>query len=241
MFVLVVTTVLSIAVASASYALVEEPARVAVTRWEKRRHIGEPAKGNAATPGHDHRHQREKLNRERVAHIAVGARHGPVESRSVASIEATPAVPTRLRADDGPRRTDPSAAAATSTRLHRVPTGPPTTVAPASTPTEAGATLRHGRGVVSEVAGRRRVGTRASEQQRDQQREADEMPARYQRSVGNSRSRFPSVPAGTIQPCCQPFTTTGRQLGAVRCGGDPADVGALGHHQQLVGVGERRR
>ena len=47
---LALTVVLSVAVASASYALVEEPARVAVTRWEKRRHIGEPAKGNAANP-----------------------------------------------------------------------------------------------------------------------------------------------------------------------------------------------
>jgi peptidoglycan/LPS O-acetylase OafA/YrhL len=49
-YVLALTVVLSVAVASASYALVEEPARVAVTRWEKRRHIGEPAKGNAANP-----------------------------------------------------------------------------------------------------------------------------------------------------------------------------------------------
>lgn len=49
-YVLALTFVLSLAVASASYALVEEPARVAVTRWEKRRHIGEPAKGNAANP-----------------------------------------------------------------------------------------------------------------------------------------------------------------------------------------------
>nr|WP_242676785.1 acyltransferase [Rhodococcus sp. ABRD24] len=49
-FVLVVTTILSIAVASVSYALVEEPSRRAVLRWEKRRHIGEPASGSAATP-----------------------------------------------------------------------------------------------------------------------------------------------------------------------------------------------
>nr|WP_305092796.1 acyltransferase [Prescottella sp. R16] len=49
-FVLAVTTVLSIAVASASYALVEEPARRAVKRWEKRRHIGERDSGRAATP-----------------------------------------------------------------------------------------------------------------------------------------------------------------------------------------------
>jgi len=49
-FVLAVTTVLSIAVASASYALVEEPSRRAVHRWEKRRHIGDRVSGNAATP-----------------------------------------------------------------------------------------------------------------------------------------------------------------------------------------------
>ncbi|CAM3173825.1 Peptidoglycan/LPS O-acetylase OafA/YrhL [Prescottella defluvii] len=49
-FVLVVTTILSIAVASASYALVEEPSRRAVQRWEKRRHIGERDSGNAETP-----------------------------------------------------------------------------------------------------------------------------------------------------------------------------------------------
>jgi peptidoglycan/LPS O-acetylase OafA/YrhL len=36
-FVLVVTVILSLAVASASYALVEEPARVALARWEARR------------------------------------------------------------------------------------------------------------------------------------------------------------------------------------------------------------
>lgn len=49
-YVLALTLVLSIAVASASYALVEEPARVAIRRWEKRRHIGESAQGNAASP-----------------------------------------------------------------------------------------------------------------------------------------------------------------------------------------------
>nr|WP_194150306.1 acyltransferase [Prescottella subtropica] len=49
-FVLAVTTVLSVAVASASYALVEEPARRAVQRWEKRRHIGDRDSGRAATP-----------------------------------------------------------------------------------------------------------------------------------------------------------------------------------------------
>ena len=54
-YVLALTFVLSVAVASASYALVEEPARVFVTRWEKRRHSrelaeGESAKGNAASP-----------------------------------------------------------------------------------------------------------------------------------------------------------------------------------------------
>lgn len=49
-YVLALTLVLSVAVASASYALVEEPARLAVKRWENRRHIGEPAKGNAANP-----------------------------------------------------------------------------------------------------------------------------------------------------------------------------------------------
>lgn len=49
-FVLAVTSVLSIAVASASYALVEEPARRAVKGWEKRRHIGERRSGSAETP-----------------------------------------------------------------------------------------------------------------------------------------------------------------------------------------------
>ncbi|WP_206615827.1 acyltransferase family protein [Rhodococcus xishaensis] len=49
-FVLAVTTVLSIAVASASYALVEDPARRAVHRWERRRHIGERDSGSAVTP-----------------------------------------------------------------------------------------------------------------------------------------------------------------------------------------------
>jgi peptidoglycan/LPS O-acetylase OafA/YrhL len=48
--VLALTLVLSVAVASASYALVEEPARLAIKRWENRRHIGEPAKGSAANP-----------------------------------------------------------------------------------------------------------------------------------------------------------------------------------------------
>lgn len=50
--VLVVTSVLSIAVASAGYALVEEPVRRAVHRWERRRHIGEPDSGSAATAAH---------------------------------------------------------------------------------------------------------------------------------------------------------------------------------------------
>lgn len=49
-FVLAVTSVLSIAVASASYALVEEPARRAVHRWDKRRQRGDRDSGSAATP-----------------------------------------------------------------------------------------------------------------------------------------------------------------------------------------------
>nr|WP_231496653.1 acyltransferase [Rhodococcus sp. UNC363MFTsu5.1] len=53
-FVLVVTICLSLAVASASYALVEEPVRLAVKNWESRRNArearGEAASGNAASP-----------------------------------------------------------------------------------------------------------------------------------------------------------------------------------------------
>lgn len=51
-FVLVLTVALTIPVASASYALVEEPVRVAVKRWESRRRIGGPNVGatNAANP-----------------------------------------------------------------------------------------------------------------------------------------------------------------------------------------------
>ncbi|MBP1161847.1 peptidoglycan/LPS O-acetylase OafA/YrhL [Rhodococcus sp. PvR044] len=53
-FVLVVTTCLSLAVASASYALVEEPTRLAVKNWERRRNAraarAEEASGNAASP-----------------------------------------------------------------------------------------------------------------------------------------------------------------------------------------------
>ncbi|MGC0365837.1 peptidoglycan/LPS O-acetylase OafA/YrhL [Rhodococcus sp. 27YEA15] len=49
-YVLALTIALSIPVASVSYALVEEPARMAVTRWERRRHIGESATGSAASP-----------------------------------------------------------------------------------------------------------------------------------------------------------------------------------------------
>nr|WP_235916747.1 acyltransferase [Spelaeibacter cavernicola] len=51
-FVLVLTFALSIPVASASYALVEEPVRRAVKRWESRRRIGGPNDGdtNAESP-----------------------------------------------------------------------------------------------------------------------------------------------------------------------------------------------
>lgn len=49
-FVLFVTLVLSIAMASASYALVEEPARRAVQRRQVRRHQGERLSGSAASP-----------------------------------------------------------------------------------------------------------------------------------------------------------------------------------------------
>lgn len=49
-FVLLVTLVLSIAMASASYALVEEPARRVVQRRQTRRHQGERLSGSAASP-----------------------------------------------------------------------------------------------------------------------------------------------------------------------------------------------
>lgn len=48
--VLVLTIVLSIPVASASYALVEEPVRRAVKRWESRRRIGGPNDGSSDSP-----------------------------------------------------------------------------------------------------------------------------------------------------------------------------------------------
>ncbi|MEE2035243.1 acyltransferase family protein [Rhodococcus chondri] len=47
-FVLTVTVVLSIAIASVSYALVEDPTRRAFHRWERRHRVGPP--GNAASP-----------------------------------------------------------------------------------------------------------------------------------------------------------------------------------------------
>jgi peptidoglycan/LPS O-acetylase OafA/YrhL len=49
-YVLILTAVLSIAVASASYALVEEPARRAVIRWNTRRAVAEPPTGSTASP-----------------------------------------------------------------------------------------------------------------------------------------------------------------------------------------------
>lgn len=49
-YVLVLTAGMSIVIASVSYALVEEPARRAVKRWEARRHIGERPSGSAASP-----------------------------------------------------------------------------------------------------------------------------------------------------------------------------------------------
>ena len=48
-FVLVVTVVLSLAVASASYALVEEPSRVALARWEARRRSSREAVRDSGT------------------------------------------------------------------------------------------------------------------------------------------------------------------------------------------------
>nr|WP_185981760.1 acyltransferase [Skermania sp. ID1734] len=50
-FVLVATVALSIPVASASYALVEEPVRRAVKRWESNRRIGGPNLGSTDAPG----------------------------------------------------------------------------------------------------------------------------------------------------------------------------------------------
>ncbi len=49
-YALLLTTVMSIAVASASYALVEEPARRAVRRWEIRRSSAERPSGSTARP-----------------------------------------------------------------------------------------------------------------------------------------------------------------------------------------------
>ena len=49
-YILFLTTVLSVAVASASYALVEEPARRAVKRWEARASNAERPSGSTASP-----------------------------------------------------------------------------------------------------------------------------------------------------------------------------------------------
>lgn len=49
-FVLVVTVVLSIPIASASYALIEEPVRHAVKEWERRRAVGGPNSGDTENP-----------------------------------------------------------------------------------------------------------------------------------------------------------------------------------------------
>lgn len=50
LYVLSLTTVISVAVASASYALVEEPSRRAVQRWRARRSIADRPSGSTASP-----------------------------------------------------------------------------------------------------------------------------------------------------------------------------------------------